>query len=126
SGSWAIWSCVAFRNCSGCSSCRRNRVTSPPRLEKPAQQFRRLALLDAAVNFGAMVCRRLVEYPRAVLDPSAFRIIGGEIKPPDPGECDRGSAHRTRFEADIEIAAFEPFRPHPSRAFAQYQHLGMR
>ena len=50
----------------------------------------------------------LAEDARPVLHSAAFRIGGGEIKPPDPRERDRGGTHRARFQSNVEVAAGQP------------------
>src|SRR5439155_4230976 len=90
-----------------------------------AEQFAGAALVDAAIDFGAMVGGRLVEDPRTVLHCTALWVIGAEIEPAQMGEADRGGAHRARFEGDVEIAFGEVRGAEAHGAGAQYQYLGM-
>src|SRR6266571_5580234 len=109
----AWWSC----------STRKAVARLPPRPKKPAQELAGGAFGDAAVNLRAVVAGRLVEDARAVLDPAALCIVGGEIEPADPREPDRRGAHRARLQRDVEIAVSELLHPQLPGAFAQRQHL---
>src|SRR6266481_3696771 len=99
---------------------------SPPRPKKLAQQLTGGAFGDAAVNLRAVVASRLVEDARAVFDPAAFCIVGGEIEPADPRQADRRGTHRAGLQRNVEIATAEPLCPEPRGTLAQHQHLGMR
>src|SRR6266851_3103167 len=98
----------------------------PPRPKESAQEVAGGAFGDATVDLRAVVAGRLVEDPRAVLDPAAFRIVGGKIEPADPRQADRRGAHRAGLQRHVEIAAGEPLCAEPRGTFAQHQHLGMR
>src|SRR5437762_1550741 len=73
-----------------------------------------------------MMAGRLLEDPRAVLDPATFRVVGSKIQPPDMGERNRRGAHRTGLQCHMEIATGQPLHAESRSTGAQHQHLGMR
>src|SRR5688572_29488996 len=73
-------------------------------LEERLQQRRALHFIQTAEHFRPMMAGRLLEDLRAVLHATALGIAGGEDDAPEPGERDRGRAHRARLQRHVEIA----------------------
>ena len=68
--------------------------TSTPIAEEGPEQRGGTAFLDASDHLWAVVAGRLLENARAMLDPTALRIVGAEIEPPQPREADGLRTHR--------------------------------
>ena len=76
-------------------------------LEEALEKLRGFGLAYAAKNVGPMMACRLSEYPGAVDDTSALRVLGGKSDAAEPSQrCGRGT-HRAGFEG------------HPKRAPVQ-------
>ncbi len=69
--------------------------------EEIPQQRRGAALVDAAIDLGAVVAGGLAEDARALLDAAAFGVLGAEIEPADASKRDCLGAHRTGLQSDI-------------------------
>ncbi len=66
------------------------------------------------------------EYPGAVFDTTAFRIVCAEIKTPQSRKGNGGGAHRARLQSHVQIGALESFLPQTPGDVADRQHLGGR
>ena len=102
------------------------RSTGTTRRKEIAQQGSALRFLKSADHFGPMMAGAVREYPGAMLDATAFRIVGPKIEAPQARKRHRGGAHRARLQGDVEIGTREPFLAQAPRGGANQQQLGVR
>ena len=73
-----------------------------------------------------MMARRLAEDARAVDHAAALGVLGSETQRLEPGEADRGGAHRARLERHPDRAFVEPGGAEPGGGGPDRLHFGMR
>ena len=98
----------------------------PLRLEKVAQQCRRLNFANASHYFGTVMAGRCFENPNAMIYAAALRIVSAENQAPYAEQADGVRAHRARLKRDKEVAVGQAWATSKAGGGTQGEDFGVR